>query len=191
MDAPSDKCFPSVVCFVISVSLSLGMMKSITASPSDLPSIMKVPKVLLPGFAIALVGFIVLWRPGSSLLLRYQARKIAPAEAAMFIVKNLEFYEKHVKVGQIRSQAEAMLPEPNNRDRECVWIWVRDFSPKLSGEKWKELLKWPQSEYFVVVVDGKVATPLCSAAAFDPWEALARYTNLTEDEADQILGQKQ
>ena len=50
----------------------------------------------------------------------------------MFIVRNLEFYEKHVEVGLVRSQAEAILPVPNNKDRECVWIWVGDFSPKLS-----------------------------------------------------------
>lgn len=152
---------------------------------------MKIPKMLPSSLAIAIVGLIVLWFAVRSLLIEHRARKIAPAEAAMFIVKNWEFYDKHLRVGEMRSQAEAMLPKPNNEDRECIWIWVRDFVPKLSGDKWRELLKWPKNGYFVVVIDGKLATPLCVVSEFDPWEALVRYGNMTEDNANRILGQKQ
>lgn len=133
---------------------------------------------------------LIVWASQRHPILSYHAKRVAAADAATFISGHLEDYEQTLRIGLSRSRAAAVLPKPNNTNTSNVWTWVRDYSPPAANPDWRKLILWPKNGYFLVLVDGKVATPLCVASEFDPWEALVKYSNKSQAEADQILGPK-
>ena len=84
----------------------------------------------------------------------------------------------------------AFLPRPHNTNTENVCIWIIDYTKYFNGNGRRDwqTMEITESGYFVVFVDGRLATSFCSNAAFDAWQALESYANVSRERSEQILG---
>lgn len=129
---------------------------------------------------------------GCNLTVKSRLSKTDPSEAVSTIEHHLDYYSGHLHIGMPKGDALAILPMPHNTNTENVCVWVlpsTETNPQPDHQDWQ----WLQSTrggYFVIFVDGKLATPLCANAAFDPWQALEHYSHLTSAEIQKILGPK-
>jgi hypothetical protein len=146
-------------------------------------------RAILIGVIVLLFGGAFVWLARRESM-QSRAKRIPPGERAVFIARHLAFYDRAVRVGAARAVAESVLPEPNNGDREHVWVWVRDYKSDVGITDWRKLIAWPKNGYFLVLIDGKVVTPLCVASEFNPWDALARYAGMAQVQVDELLGPK-
>ena len=116
----------------------------------------------------------------------------APDDAVNLIERNIDYCGKSLHLGMPEADALAFLPKPHNTNTENVCVWIVDYSKNIQNNEplnWQ----WLQSTkggYFMVFLNGKLATPLCANAAYTPWEALQDYGKITDKQAKQILGQK-
>src|SRR4051812_40044563 len=96
-------------------------------------------------------------------------------KAATFIEKNLHRLERRIRIGMSKDKVQAFMPPVQNNDTDKVWVWV-DSSDIRPGERrdWHWLAA-TKGGCFVIFKDGRLATPICACAAFDPWNALEYY----------------
>jgi hypothetical protein len=89
-----------------------------------------------------------------------------------------------------KEEAASYFPKPQNTNTQNVWVWV---NPSTELHETKDRLDWQwfvstRGGFFVVFVDGKLATPVCANAAFNPWQALEAYANVSIAQAERMLG---
>src|SRR6266567_3836610 len=126
---------------------------------------------------------------GCDAFMRNSLRNASPETAVDVIGKHLDYYSQHLPMGMAREEALRLLPKPHNTNTENVCVWIIGYSdlPKTQGRLDWQWLHIAKAGYFLVFVDGRLATPLCSNAAFDPWQALNDYAKLTGEQAEHIL----
>jgi hypothetical protein len=129
---------------------------------------------------------------GCDSTMKTRMHETAPAEAANAIERNLEYYSKQLRLGMPRREVLAFLPPPQNTNNEnvCVWVLESTEAVKTQGRYDWQWLQATRGGFFIVFVDDKLATPVCANAAFNPWQALEHYANVSIDEAQRILGKK-
>ncbi len=114
-----------------------------------------------------------------------------PEDAARVMNENLDFLWRTLPLGTPRSEALFTLPKAHNTDTDNVamWVWPSDQASKLNLERpWRELYLWNDG-YFIVFVDGKVATPPLSISSYEnPWFGLLSYTKMSRSEIEAVLG---
>jgi hypothetical protein len=89
-----------------------------------------------------------------------------------------------------RDKVLALLPNPANTNTENVCVWVFESTERTKTENrgdWQWLVS-TRSGFFLVFVDGKLATPLCGTSAFSPWQALQDYAGLSRERVEKVLG---
>jgi len=67
----------------------------------------------------------------------------------------------------------AISEHPNSNERRD-WQWLHA----------------TKGGFFLVFVDGKLATPMCANAAFNAWQALMQYSGLSKEQAEAVLGKQ-
>ena len=140
--------------------------------------------------SVSSVWFGIMFLCGCDSAMKNHLRNAPSNEAAKLIEENIDYYGRHLRIGMAKDEALAFLPKPQNTNTENVCVWVLDSTEKLKTHDrfdW-QWLQATRGGYFVVFVDGKLATPLCANAAFNPWQALRHYAKLTVEQADQVLG---
>ena len=145
----------------------------------------KIRLLIATGICLAIVLAL-----GCNSTIKYQANKIESVDAAKFIERHIDFYSGKLRIGMSRQTALSYLPKPHNINTESVCVWV-DKSTETVVTQNRLDWQWLQATrggYFVVFVDDKLVTPLCANAAFDPWQALERYSGMTRNQTQQILG---
>jgi hypothetical protein len=137
--------------------------------------------LVLPSCAIFLSG--------CNSILKHQLTQARNAEAARLIGSHLDFYERKVHIGMSREGALAYFPKPQNTNTQNVCIWVYDSTETVKSRDldWQSL-QATRAGYFVVFVDGKLATPICADSSFNSWGALKKYGNFSQEQANQVLG---
>ena len=129
---------------------------------------------------------------GCDLMVNTKVRNASPEQAATRIEKHIDYLGTRLRVGMSKGEALSFLPKPQNTNSENVCVWAFDFTQNVKRQRrydWQWLLL-AKGGYFLVFVDGRLATPLCASAAFDPWQALQNYAKLSPEQAEQILGRK-
>jgi len=129
---------------------------------------------------------------GCESAMKTRLRNAPPDKAAKVIEAHLDYCSRHLQAGMSRDEALALLPRPQNTDNDAVCVWIFDYSEhaKANGRFDWQWLQSTKGGFFVVFVEGKLATPLCANAAFTPWEALQHYAKLSGEQAEQILGRR-
>jgi hypothetical protein len=119
-----------------------------------------------------------------------RAKRVPRREACSFISDHMETYSRRLQ-GATLAEALALLPEPDNTNRANVLVWKHraQVVGELSPGDWRQLVYSPGDGLMLIFVDGKVATPLLAISAdWDPWRALMQIHNMTEKEAEAVLG---
>ena len=129
---------------------------------------------------------------GCDSTMKTRMHNTAPSKAASTIESHLNYYSKQLRLGMPRQEVLACLPQPQNTNTEtvCVWVFESTEAVKTQGRYDWQWLQVTRGGFFIVFVNDKLATPLCSNAAFDPWQALEHYAKVSSDDAQRILGKK-
>ena len=134
-----------------------------------------------------LLALILLSARGSKL--QRELTSAQPSEAANLIEKHIDFYGRKLQIGMSKEEALAFLPKPQNTNGDNVCVSADDSTETVRTERFDwQWLQATRGGYFLIFVDGRLATPLCANAAFNPWQALRTYTRLTSEQAEQVLG---
>ena len=133
-----------------------------------------------------LLSLLLAWG-GCKLQSRAEINNMRTMKAATFIEKNLHRLERRIRIGMSKDKLQALMPPVQNNDTDKVWVWVNS-SNLQPGERrdWHWLIVG-NGAYFVIFKDGRLATPICAGAAFDPWQALEYYANLSRAQAEEFL----
>jgi hypothetical protein len=133
------------------------------------------------------LGIIVLC--GCYVAMKNHLKNVPSGQAARLIEQHVDYYAEHLQIGMSRDEALSFLPKPENTNSQDVCVWVLESTEKVkTGRSDWQWLQATRGGYFIVFVDGKLATPLCANAAFSPWQALQHYAHLTSEQAEKVLG---
>jgi len=117
-------------------------------------------------------------------------RNAPPNAAAAAIEKYAAYCSKEVRMGMPRERALQLLPKPHNTNTANVCVWVDSFSERSNERRDWQWLHLTKGGFFLVSIDGKVATPICANASMNAWQALIKYAGLSEELAERVLGKQ-
>ena len=99
----------------------------------------------------------------------------------MLLEKHRGRIDELVPVGTPIQRAATVFPKAHNSDTGRIWAWSS--SPPSKPVSWK-MLNESSACFFVMIVDGRTATPLCGNAALTPAGALMIFKGWSQAQAD-------
>jgi hypothetical protein len=153
---------------------------------------LKTPQSTVKILSIIVICILVVALFDSDAYFKIRAKQATGPEASDFIEPQIDFYSRRLHVGMPRQVVLSFLPLPANTNTENVCVWA-DASTEAVITKNHFDWQWLQATrggYFLVFTNGRLATPLCANAAFDPWQALERYAGMSSEQTEKFFGVK-
>ena len=153
---------------------------------------LKTPHSTVKVLSIIVIYILVVALFDSDEYFKIRAKQATGPEASDFIERQIDVYSRKLHVGMPRQVVLSFLPLPANTNTENVCVWANESTETVITENqfdW-QWLQATRGGYFLVFTNGRLATPLCANAAFNPWQALEGYAGMSSEQTGKFFGVK-